>query len=177
MLARMRTFLLCNMLAAFAAADDWPQWMGPTRDDVWKEAGIVEKFPEGGPKILWRGSLAGGYSGPAVAGGKVYVTDYVRTGGDATNDPGTKAVLTGYERVVCLRASDGHELWKYEYDCPYKISYPSGPRTTPTIANGKVYTLGAEGNLLCLDAETGKSLWSKDLKKEYRIEAPHWGFS
>jgi outer membrane protein assembly factor BamB len=177
MLVRSSLFVLLNLLAAAATADDWPQWLGPTRDDLWKETGIVETFPSGGPKILWRIPLAGGYSGPAVAGGKVYVTDYVRTGGDATNDPGTKANLTGFERVVCLRASDGYELWKYEYDCPYKISYPSGPRTTPAIANGKVYTLGAEGNLLCLDAETGKPHWFKDLKKEYRIEAPHWGFS
>jgi len=121
--------------------------------------------------------LAGGYSGPAVAGGKVYVTDYVRTSGDAKNDPAAKATLTGRERVICLRASDGRELWKHEYDCPYNISYPNGPRTTPAIANGKVYTLGAEGHLLCLDAESGKPLWSKDLKKEYKIEAPHWGFS
>ena len=177
MLARLSIFFLCNMLAAVVVADDWPQWMGPARDDVWKENGLLEKFPESGPKILWRTRLAGGYSGPAVAGGKVYVTDYVRTNGDAKNEPQTKANLTGRERVLCLAASDGKELWKYEYDCPYNISYPSGPRTTPTVANGKVYTLGAEGNLLCLDAESGKPLWTKELKKEYRIEAPHWGFS
>src|SRR5439155_20814699 len=87
MLACLRTFLFCNLLAAAATADDWPQWLGPMRDDVWKETGIVEKFPEGGPKILWRVPLAGGYSGPAVAAGKVYVTDFVRTTGDGKNDP------------------------------------------------------------------------------------------
>src|SRR5437763_1723796 len=87
-----------------------------------------------------------------------------------------RADLAGKERVLCLRASDGKELWKYEYDCAYKISYPSGPRTTPAISGGKVYTLGAEGNLVCVDAESGKPFWSKDLKKEYQIDAPHWGF-
>jgi outer membrane protein assembly factor BamB len=171
---------ICCWLSAVAGgafADDWPQWLGPTRDDVWKEAGIVEKFPASGPKILWRVPISGGYSGPAVAGGRVFVTDYVRTSGDAKNDPGAKANLTGNERVICLDATSGKELWKYEYDCPYKISYPCGPRTTPAVSEGKVYTLGAMGDLYCFDAEKGKPLWSKDLKKEYQIEAPHWGFS
>lgn len=172
----MRILLICNLLAAATVADDWPQWLGPTRDDVWRETGIVEKFPEGGPKFLWRVSLAGGYSGPAVVGGKVYVTDFVRATGDGKNDPMSRAEISGRERVLCLRASDGQELWKHEYNCPYKISYPSGPRTTPAIAGGKVYTLGAEGDLLCLDAESGQPLWVKNLKKEYKIESPYWGF-
>src|SRR5207244_11919273 len=103
---------LFQLLAAIAVADDWPQWLGPGRNDVWKETGIVEKFPEGGPKVLWRVPIAGGYSGPAVSGGKVFVTDYVRTSGDASNDPMTRAELTGKERVLCLRASDGRELWQ-----------------------------------------------------------------
>jgi outer membrane protein assembly factor BamB len=150
--------------------------MGPNRDDEWTETGILEKFPEGGPKVLWRTPIAGGYAGPAVAGGKVYVTDYVRESGEAVNDPGGRPALQGKERVLCLRASDGKVLWKHEYDCPYQISYPAGPRATPTVHQGKVYTLGAEGNLLCLDANGGKPLWSKDLKKEYNIEAPIWGF-
>src|SRR6478672_6350552 len=176
MLAMMRTLLICNLLAAVVVADDWPQWLGPTRDDAWKETGIIEKFPDGGPKILWRVPLAGGYSGPAVAAGKVYVTDFVRTSGDGKNDPNSRADLTGRERVLCLRATDGKELWKHDYNCTYKISYPSGPRTTPAIAGGKVYTLGAEGDLLCLDAETGKPQWSKNLKQEYHTESPNWGF-
>ncbi len=173
----LAVFVAWQSLGGLVIADDWPQWLGPGRDDVWKETGIVEKFPAGGPKILWRVPLSGGYSGPAVAGGKVFVTDYVRESGDPKNDPGARANLTGKERVLCLRASDGKELWKHEYDCPYKISYPSGPRTTPAVSGGKVYALGSEGDLVCLDAESGKPLWSKDLKKEYQIDAPHWGFS
>src|SRR5262245_36826093 len=168
--------VLLVALAGDCLADDWPQWLGPGRDDVWRESGIIEKFPAEGAKIVWRVPIAGGYSGPAVAGGKVFVTDYVRTSGDAANDPMARPESAGKERVLCLRASDGKELWKHEYDCAYKISYPAGPRTTPAVAAGKVYALGSEGNLLCLDAETGKPLWSKDLKKEYQIEAPIWGF-
>jgi len=167
---------LLNSLVGSAAGDDWPQWLGPNRDDVWKETGIVEKFPAGGPKILWRTPIGGGYAGPAVAGGKVFVTDFVKATGEVKNDPMVRAELAGKERVLCLRASDGKELWRHEYDCPYKISYPAGPRATPTVAGGKVYTLGAEGNLFCLDIESGKPLWSKDLKQEYKIDAPYWGF-
>jgi outer membrane protein assembly factor BamB len=159
-----------------AAADDWPQWLGPSRNDVWKETGIVEKLPAGGPKILWRVPIAGGYSGPAVVGGRVFVTDYVRASGEAKNDFATRSEVRGTERVLCLNASDGKVLWKLEYDCPYKISYAAGPRATPTVSGGKVYSLGAEGNLICLNAESGKVLWSRELKKDYHIDAPMWGF-
>ena len=75
--------LVAAVLAApaVALADDWPQWMGPKRDNVWREDGILEKFPKDGPKIVWRTAISAGYSGPAVAGGKVYVTDRVRAQG------------------------------------------------------------------------------------------------
>ena len=176
---KYRPLIFASLFTSFAAsglADDWPQWMGPSRDDVWKETGIVEKFPAGGPKEMWRQPIGGGYAGPAVAGGKVFVTDFVKAGGEVRNDPMARVELRGKERVLCLRASDGQQLWKYEYDCPYNLSYPAGPRCTPTVSGGKVYALGAEGNLVCLDADSGKPLWSKDLKKEYKIDAPYWGF-
>jgi outer membrane protein assembly factor BamB len=175
--ATFLAIVLSSLSLTAASADDWPQWMGPGRDGRWNETGIIEKFPAGGAKILWRTPIAGGYSGPAFAAGKVYVTDYVRAAGEAKNDPGSRAELQGQERVLCLDAASGQILWKHEYDCTYKISYPAGPRATPTVADGKVYTLGAEGNLLCLDAARGKVLWEKDLQAEYKIEAPFWGFS
>lgn len=175
--AALAALVLLSFSFTAAIAEDWPQWMGPDRDGRWNETGILDKFPAGGAKILWRTPIAGGYSGPAVAAGKVYVTDYVRSAGEAKNDPGARPELKGRERVLCLDAASGKVLWKHEYDCAYKISYPAGPRATPTVADGKVYTLGAEGNLLCLDAARGKVLWQKDLKSEYKIEAPFWGFS
>ncbi len=157
-------------------ADDWPQWLGPKRDSVWRETGIVEVFPENKLPVKWRVPIAGGYSGPAVAGGKVFVTDFVKASGEAFNNPGQRAELKGQERVLCFDAATGKELWKHEYDCPYSISYPAGPRATPTVADGKVYVLGAEGNLLCLNADTGKVIWSKELKKEYKTSTQIWGF-
>jgi outer membrane protein assembly factor BamB len=150
--------------------------MGPNRDGVWAEKGIVQKFPSGGPKVLWRKPIAGGYAGPAVAGDQVFVTDFVRESGDGTNDFSKRAEVAGQERTLCFRRGDGELLWKHSEPRTYKISYPAGPRATPTIADGKVYSLGAEGNLLCLDAASGDVVWSKDLKKEYKIEAPMWGF-
>lgn len=163
-------------LLSTVQADDWPQWLGPKRDSVWRETGIVEVFPENKLPVKWRVPIAGGYSGPAVAGGKVFVTDFVKASGEAFNNPGQRAELKGQERVLCFDAATGKELWKHEYDCPYSISYPAGPRATPTVADGKVYVLGAEGNLLCLNADTGKVVWSKELKKEYKTATQIWGF-
>src|SRR6516165_10207252 len=68
-------------LAAPAQADDWPQWLGPQRDGVWRETGILDKFPKGGPKVRWRVAVGLGYAGPAVADGKVYVHDRVLADG------------------------------------------------------------------------------------------------
>lgn len=163
-------------LLSTVQADDWPQWLGPKRDSVWRETGIVEVFPENKLPVKWRVPIAGGYSGPAVAGGKVFVTDFVKASGEAFNNPGQRAELKGQERVLCFDAATGKELWKHEYDCPYSISYPAGPRATPTVADGKVYVLGAEGDLLCLNADTGKVVWSKELKKEYKTATQIWGF-
>ncbi len=159
----------------FRRGDDWPQWLGPKRDGVWRESGLIEKFPADGPKVHWRQPIDGGYAGPAVAAGRVYVTDYV-TDGKRSNNPGARSDLNGHERVLCFNAADGKPVWEFKYDCPYKISYPAGPRCTPTVHGGKVYTLGAMGNLNCLDAAKGTLVWSKDLKKEYHTEPPIWGF-
>ena len=64
-------------LALAARADDWPQWLGPQRDGVWRETGILDKFPKDGPPIRWRTPIGAGYAGPAVAGGRVYITDRI----------------------------------------------------------------------------------------------------
>jgi outer membrane protein assembly factor BamB len=163
-------------LAASLRADDWPQWMGPKRDAVWREDGILDKLPKGGPKELWRAKIKGGYSGPAVADGLVYVMDFV-TDADTKDlsNPNKRPKVKGKERVLCLNAKDGKEVWKHEYDCEYAISYPAGPRCTPTVHDGKVYTLGALGHLHCLDARSGKVLWSHDTVKTFGARVPTWG--
>ena len=140
-------------------ADDWPQWMGPQRDSVYRETGIVAKIPASGLKVLWRKPIASGYAGPAVASGRVYVMDYVKSSGQSTNNPGSRDSLSGSERILCIDSKTGDEIWKIEYERPYHISYPNGPRATPTIDGDRVYTLGAEGNLYCLDVSSGATIW------------------
>ena len=135
-----------------ACAEDWPQWLGPRRDSVWHEKGVVKNFPKSGLKVKWRVPVGLGYSGPAVVDSKVYVTDYVLRSGEVKNNPGGRDKLEGTERVLCFDANSGKTLWKHEYARSYNISYPGGPRCTPTVNDGKVYALGAEGNLLCLDS-------------------------
>jgi outer membrane protein assembly factor BamB len=98
---------------------------------------------------------------------------------NATN-PGTafdRGRIAGTERVLCLNEADGKILWQHEYDCPYTVSYASGPRVTPCVSDGKVYTLGAEGDLFCLDTATGKVIWSRDFKRDFSIATPMWGFA
>lgn len=174
----LTAFGLCGLVTRVAMADDWPQWLGPQRDSVWRERGILEKFPAAGPKLRWRVPLGNGYSGPAVANGRVYVMDRVpSTTSVGAPGGGRRGMFSGNERVLCLNEADGKTIWQYEYDCPYDVSYPSGPRVTPTVHEGKVYTLGTEGNLLCLDAGSGKVLWSHDYKTDLNVGTPTWGFS
>src|SRR2546427_8749764 len=95
--------LAVTLLTATARADDWPQWLGPKRDGVWRETGLLDKFPKGGPNVRWRAKIGGGYSGPAVADGRVYVTDWVLSEGNKTPESGfnKRRPLTGKERVLC----------------------------------------------------------------------------
>lgn len=156
--------------------------MGPGRDGIWNESGIIEKFPEGGPKVRWRVPVQAGYTGPAVVGGKVYLMDRVLADGVKNHDESMfphrpKTGIPGKERVLCFNAKDGKELWKHEYDCTYTVSYPNGPRTTPTVHDGLVYTLGTEGHLYCFKADSGEVVWKKDFGKEYNAKPPLWGHS
>src|SRR5207249_2854611 len=114
-----------------------------------------------------------------VAGGKVYVTDRI-TAKDAAKPQSpfdAETGVAGTERVLCLDAKTGNEVWKHEYPVEYRVSFGAGPRCTPAVAGGKVYTLGAMGNLVCLDAAKGGVLWQKDFKSDYRAKTPTWGFT
>jgi outer membrane protein assembly factor BamB len=179
----MLTYRLCLTFAvligaAAASADDWPQWQGPQADSVWREKGILETFPAGGPPVRWRVPVGAGYSSPAIADGRVFLTD--RPNSETRGNPGKaleRAALSGRERILCLNEADGRILWQYAYDCPYNISYPSGPRASPAVAGNRVYTLGAEGDLHCLDVKTGRVIWHRSFKRDYGVETQTWGFA
>lgn len=173
----MRALLVLFFTGTFASAGDWPQWMGPTRDGIWTETGILESFPEGGPVLKWKQEIHGGYAGPAVANGLVFVADYVKQAGDEAPDPGRRNQLTGKERIICFASATGERKWIHEYDCPYHVSYPAGPRCTPTVHDGKVYCLGTMGRLTCLDAASGKPLWHHKFTETFESKVPIWGFA
>ena len=160
-----------------AAADDWPRWMGGKADGVWREEGIRKDLPKEGAPVLWRVPVGWGYSGPAVADGRVYLSDYQRIKGELINNPGTAVTWEGTERLLCLDVETGNPIWKYEAPRKYFLSYPGGPRATPTVAGGLVYFLGGMGNLIVLDARTGEKKWEKDFQKDFGAALPIWGFS
>lgn len=173
----LKAFGLFVFFASLAQADDWPQWLGSERDAVYRESGIVTSIPPEGLPIKWRVPVAYGYSGPAVAAGRVYVMDYVVESGELANNPGGVNKLSGKERVLCFAVDTGELMWEHSYDQPYGISYAGGPRCTPTIVDGKVYALGAEGKLTCLDAISGELVWEKSLPTEYNTSTPIWGYA
>lgn len=171
------SIVVANCFLTAASADDWSGWMGDQRDGVYRETGIIDEIPAGGLKIKWRKPISSGYAGPAVAAGRLFVFDYEVQSGTPVNDPGNRAVLNGKERLTALNAADGNQIWRHEYDCPYSISYPAGPRCTPTVDGDRVYILGAEGDLKCLRTENGSVVWERSLKNEFGAEVPLWGFT
>lgn len=171
--------LTCLLLAPLdnsVSAEDWPKWMGPTGDNRWAAENIITKFPKTGPKKVWQTEVAGGYSGPAVVGNRLYLSDYV-TSDNVRTDNFSRTEFTGNERVLCLDADTGKTIWTHEYPVTYSISYPAGPRCTPVVDGEHVYVLGAEGHLWCFQRETGNVVWSHQLKEKYKTKAALWGYS
>jgi len=168
MLMREKTIFVIIIVILFniqVFAGDWPQWRGSGRDGVWREKGVVQKFEDGQLPVLWRTEIANGYSGPTIAGGRLYVTDRLTS---------PKEV----ERIHCFDAMTGEEIWSYVYECKYqKVGYPDGPRAAITINESRAYSLGSMGNFFCFDAAKGSVLWSKNLKLEYEIKVPIWGIA
>ena len=131
----------------------------PNRDGVWNETGIMETFPADGLKCAWRAPVGRGWSSPVVAQGRVFVTDV------QAERP------TARERVLCFDEVTGKLLWSHHYVAAYPdwafSPDAGGPRSTPIIRDGKLFTLGCMGQLFCLEAGSGKVVWEKSLAKEY----------
>ena len=171
------TVLLGVSLTCVLSAGDWPKWLGPSGNSMVEDTNMVTSIPDRGLITKWEHEVGLGYGGPSVADGRVYLMDYIKVSGELSNNPGTLDELTGTERVLCFDSSTGKLLWKFEYNRPYKMSYPAGPRCTPIVDGGLVYAFGAEGDLNCLDAITGKVVWSKNFNRDYGAETPVWGHS
>lgn len=156
---------MCIFIPAFS--EDWPEWRGKGRIGIWNESGILDEFSEKGLTLLWRTPIHAGFAGPAVAAGRVFVTDFEATAG-----------LKGTERALCLDEKSGKILWTRAWEVNYgKISYPVGPRATPTVDVDRVYIVGATGTLICLSTRTGDVIWQKDYAKDYGMQMPTWGIT
>ena len=154
MQTRIGTGVAAAALAATAGAAlaaDWPGWRGPNRDARSAETGLLQEWPAGGPPLAWRAQGIGtGLSSVAVVGGRIYTM-------------GDKA---GSQQVVALNKADGKILWSAKIGPVWQDDY-AGPRGTPTVDGDTVYAIGTEGDLVALEAATGKERWRKSLPRDF----------
>lgn len=145
-------------LTAAAAAQDLVQWRGPDRSGIYPDTALLESWPEGGPVLVWHaGGLGQGHSSPVVAGDKIFLSGTLEK--------------TGH--IFCF-SSAGKLLWKVPYGKEWIESWP-GSRSTPLFMEGRLYMMSGFGNLFCMDAETGKIIWTVDLFTAYDGRNIVWG--
>lgn len=153
------------LFPSFATADDWSQWRGEQRDGKSSEKGLLAKWPEGGPKLIWQSkNLGSGYSTPSVVGEKLFVI---------ANQGNEK------EEVLALSTANGNKLWSTAIG---KVGSNQGPqypgtRATPTVSGDSVYALGSDGDLICLDAKSGQKKWGKNLRSDFGGVAGMWAYT
>lgn len=144
------------------AGANWPQWRGPNRDGISKETGLLKQWPADGPPLVWKASGAGGgYSSFSVANGKLY----------------TMGLRGNREFVIAFDVATGKEAWATAHGGAFHNDRGDGPRGTPTVDGERLYALGGNGDLSCLDAGTGKVVWTKNVLKEFGGSNIQWGIS
>ena len=141
-----------GLVRGAAPATDWPQFLGPERNGVYHGPALSPSWPAEGPPVVWQRKVGQGFSGPAVSGNRLLVFHRVED----------RSI------IECLEARTGKELWKADYPTDYQddFGFDEGPRATPTIAEGRVFTYGAEGRLACWKLADGAVVWSVDIPKE-----------
>ncbi len=147
------------MAAATLSAADWPQFLGPGRDGVYTGPPLARSWPAGGPRVVWRRPVGLGFAGPVVAAGRLILFHRV----------------AGEEVVESLDAATGAPQWRFAYPTAYRddFGFDEGPRAVPVVANGRVFTFGAEGQLHAIELATGRKVWGVDTQKVF---APRLGF-
>ena len=149
-----------------ASSSDWPQWRGPNRDGVSKESGLLKQWPKEGPKLLWQvNDIGDGFSGPSVVGTRLYLV----------SNNGLQN-----EFVQALSANDGKPIWTTRVgnvgNPDQNPNYPSA-RSTPTVDGNLIYALGSDGDLVCLEAASGKIRWQKSLRKDFGGQPHDWAYA
>jgi len=150
-----------GLAASLPAAQgmDWPQFRGPDRDNISKETGLLRQWPAKGPRVLWTVPVAQGYAGAAIVAGRVYHHDYDEKKSDW--------------RVHCRQLATGKEIWRFAENRPIRPNHAI-TRTVPGVDGRYVLSLDPKCVLHCLDAQTGKQLWRKNLVTEYKTAIPPW---
>jgi outer membrane protein assembly factor BamB len=144
------------------ADKEWFQWRGPNRDGISAETGLLQQWPKAGPPQVWRTSGVGnGYSSFSTSGGRLY----------------TLGARDGNEYVIAIDRATGKKVWEYLNGRRYENDRGDGPRSTPTVDGDRLYVFGGSGDLTCLEAATGKKIWSINVVQKFRGVNPYWGYS
>jgi outer membrane protein assembly factor BamB len=143
-------------------AQDWPQYFGPERNGVSSQKNLLRTWPQQGPQVLWTNNIGIGFGGPVVKDGKVYLLDR----DDKTGD-----------NLRCYDLSSGKDLWNFAYEAPGSVMFP-GSRSVPTIDGNKIYTVGPYGQFYCIDINTHKPVWNKNIWTDYGgSQVPRWAIT
>jgi outer membrane protein assembly factor BamB len=158
----IRAFCIWLVLLPLQAAD-WPQFLGPDRDGISPETNLAAAWPVEGPPVRWKKEIGQGFSGLVVADGKLIL--FHRKADE--------------EILDCLDAKTGAGIWHFAYPTGYEddFGFDPGPRGTPSIADGKVYAMGAEGFVHCLDFQTGREIWHLDCKSQFQTPKGFFGMA
>lgn len=154
--------ILFLILSTSLSAQDWPQYQGPYRNGTSDQKGLLRSWPAGGPQVMWSVDVGAGFGGPVIKDGKVYLLD---------RDDNTGDILR------CFDFSSGKELWRFSYEAPGTVPYP-GSRSVPTIDGNRIYTCGPNGHLYCIDVNTHKPLWNKNIWTDFGGgQIPRWAIT
>ncbi len=140
---------------------DWPTFLGPSRDGSSTEKGILTNWPKDGLKVVWETQMGLGYAPPVTSRGRLFHFD--RFGND--------------NRLTCRNAETGKLLWKFDYPTEYQdlYGYSPGPRACPVVDEDRVYIVGPEGMIHCVNVVDGKQLWAVDSVKDFHVHQNFFG--